>query len=291
MKKICVIGSINMDLVTVTNTRPNPGETLIGESFQLLPGGKGANQAVALARLDANTTMLGKVGNDIYGEDLLETLKLENINTEYIQDTSETSTGVATITVSNGENSIIVIPGANGKVDESYINSVEEIITQSDFVVTQLEIPLASVCKIAEICKSNSIPFLLNPAPSMKLPKKLIDNTTYITPNEHEVVEVFGETDIDSLLEKYPNKLIVTEGEKGARFNDGSSNIRIPAIEVEAVDTTGAGDTFNGALAYSLANNKSIKEAIEFAVIAGGLAVTKLGAQSGIPNLSEINNF
>jgi ribokinase len=287
--KICVVGSINMDLVAVTDYRPAQGETVLGKDFIVNPGGKGANQAVSVARLGAEVFMLGCVGNDHYGINSIENFNNEKVNTEYIKRTDTNNTGIAHIVLANNDNSIIVIPGANNEVNEDYIDSVTHIISDSDIVLTQLEIPMDTVLYLSRICKKHNVPFLLNPAPAVCLPQEIIDNSTYITPNESEVKIIFqNEKNTDKLLRDYPNKLIVTLGDKGVVFCDGEKIVNIPSIKVPVVDTTGAGDTFNGSLAWAICKGMEIKSAIEFANIAAGLSITKIGAQKGMPTLKEV---
>lgn len=292
MKNICVVGSINMDLVAVSEKRPLAGETVLGEAFFTNPGGKGANQAVACARLGADVTMLGCVGSDLYGKSLVDNLNNEQINTSHIKYCDGISTGIAHITIAEKDNSIIVVPGANSIADRAYIDEHIDVIKRSDIVLAQLEIPLETVVYLAEVCKENGISFLLNPAPARHLPKGLIDNATYMTPNESEVKILFPEHwDIESLLKLYPNKLVVTLGGEGAVFCDSGEIVKVPSFKADVVDTTGAGDTFNGGFAAAVVQNKSILEAVTFANAAAGISVTKLGAQTGMPNLDEVNRL
>ena len=255
MPKICVVGSINMDLVTISDIRPSSGETVMGKEFFTNPGGKGANQAVAAARLGSEVTMLGCIGDDIYGEKLIDSLKVENINVENIQCAADTSTGIALIVLAEKDNSIIVIAGANHMVNCQYIDRTALIIKSSDMVLVQLEIPLETVIYLSQICKESNIPLLLNPAPSVPLPEELINNAAYITPNEYEAKTIFPfESDLETLMWKYPNKLIITLGKAGVKFCNGEKIVEVPSIDVTAIDTTGAGDTFNGGLACGLCN-------------------------------------
>jgi ribokinase len=289
VSKICVVGSINMDLVAVSDKRPSSGETIIGKEFFTNPGGKGANQAVAAARLGSDVTMLGCVGDDLYGKNLIDNLISENVSVDNIRVTSKTTTGIAHIVLAEKDNSIIVVPGANYIVDCQYIDQIAHIIKSSDMVLTQLEIPLESVVYLSKLCKDNNIPFLLNPAPAVPLPIELINNATYITPNESEAKVILrGENDLEEMMRKYPNKLILTLGENGVSFFDGEKIVKVPSIEVTVVDTTGAGDTFNGGFACGLCKGLNIKDSIAFANTAAGLSITKLGAQSGMPMLLEV---
>ncbi|MDF2608500.1 MAG: ribokinase [Bacillales bacterium] len=292
LKNITVIGSINVDLVAVSDKRPKAGETVIGKAFHTIAGGKGANQAVACARLGANVTMLGVVGNDTYGTFSLENLKENNINIDSVGVTNDITTGVAQIVIAENDNSIIVIPGANDKCDVNYAIQNEKTILASDLVILQLEIPLDTVLFISDLCKKNNIPVLLNPAPACDIPEKLIDDVTFITPNEHEFEFIFGQdTAKDTLLKSYPNKLLITEGSNGVVFYNGSEIVRVPANKVNVIDTTGAGDTFNGAFGAAFLNGKKIDEAIKYANLAAGISVTKLGAQGGMPTQQELDRW
>jgi ribokinase len=291
-RKITVIGSINMDLVTATNQIPKVGETVLGLSFHTIPGGKGANQAVAAARLGADVTIIGCVGDDVFGETLSEHLKKQEIHTEHVHRISETSTGTASITLSEGDNSIIVVPGANAFVSPDIVEKHEEIISKSDMILLQLEIPLGSVIKAAELAKKHKVPVILNPAPIQKLPKDLLEMINYLTPNEHEQELLFSSIDgTEQELAKLKEKCIVTKGSKGVViFNNGEPQ-EIPSIRVEAVDTTGAGDTFNGALAYAICEGLELEDACRFANVVGAISVTKLGAQGGMPFRNEVDKF
>jgi ribokinase len=290
MNEIVVIGSINADLVFVSKKRPKAGETLIGEEFLTIPGGKGANQAVAAAKLGAKVAMIGCVGNDIYGKKMIENFNINGVDASRIKELS-ISTGVAGIMVDNEDNSIVVIPGANQRVDCNLIDEHIDTILGSKIVVLQLEIPMETVEYVINICSKHNIQTILNPAPASKLSENIIEKVTYITPNEHEAVEIFGESNIERLLERYPNKLIVTQGEKGVIFNDGYQTRTVPSNKVKVVDTTGAGDTFNGAFAICKIENKSLIEAVKYANKAAAISITKYGAQGGMPSKAEVERW
>ncbi|PLS15752.1 ribokinase [Bacillus sp. M6-12] len=291
MKKpvITVLGSINMDLVTVTNLIPNQGETLIGQSFSTFPGGKGANQAVAAARLGAEVCMLGKVGADLFGSKLKDILRQEGVNEKYVDIATENETGTATIIVSNHDNRIIVVPGANNEVTPEWVIAHEEQIQNSDLLLLQLEIPIESVITATEIANKYGIPVILNPAPFQNIPKNLLEGLTYITPNEHEYKQLLDQATNEE-IEQIKDKSIVTKGEKGVEFHLNNQKTTINAITVEVLDTTGAGDTFNGALAVALSKKHNLKDAVLFATVAASISTTKMGAQTGMPALTEIED-
>ncbi|MHC0036655.1 ribokinase [Pseudoneobacillus sp. C159] len=291
-RKITVIGSINMDLVTSTNQIPKVGETVLGLSFHTIPGGKGANQAVAAARLGADVTMIGCVGDDVFGETLIEHLKKQGIHMDKVKRISETSTGTATITLSAGDNSIIVVPGANAYVTPKLVEENEDIIAQSNMILLQLEIPLESVLKTVELAKKHRVPIILNPAPIQKLPKSLLEMVDFLTPNEHEQELLFASIDgTQQELAKLKEKCVVTKGSKGVVIFKNNEILEIPSIRVEAVDTTGAGDTFNGALAFALCGGLELEDACRFANVVGAISVTKFGAQGGMPFRNEVDEF
>ncbi|MGG3891645.1 ribokinase [Metabacillus fastidiosus] len=280
--KITVVGSINMDLVTLTDRIPEMGETTIGKQFKMNPGGKGANQAVAAARLGAQVKMIGCVGSDSFGETLLQHLQNEGIDVSNVEPVND-STGTALITVYNNDNNIIVVPGANDHVTAAFVEAKREVIADCDILILQLEIPLEGVQKAVAIAKENNVTVILNPAPITELPDELIEQIDYLTPNEHE----------QSLLVKRMNeqqikeKVIVTKGSRGVSIN-GDEEITIPAFRVNAVDTTGAGDSFNGGLAVALGSGLSLADACQFGNAAAALSTLKIGAQTGMPAKNEV---
>ncbi|WP_313344476.1 ribokinase [Sedimentibacter sp.] len=290
MGKIVVVGSINADMVFTSNIRPKAGETVLGNTFSLIPGGKGANQAVAAAKLGAESFMVGCVGNDSNGEFSINNLKSMGVKTDCVEILNDISTGVANIVVAENDNSIIVIAGANIHLTEDIIDKYKDVILSADMVLMQLEIPISTVEYTLNLCSQNNVKVLLNPAPAAKLNSNIINKATYITPNEHELKLLFGEKNIDDILKQHPNKLIVTMGSKGVKYFDGQEIKRIPSYEVEVVDTTGAGDTFCGSLGSALVRGESLEEAIRFANRAAGFSITKLGAQSGMPTLKQLDD-
>ena len=300
MKNICVIGSLNMDLVVNVDTMPKPGQTIIGSNFKEVPGGKGANQAVAMARLNGNVSMIGKVGEDGFGQTLINSLKNDKVDTTYIQ-TSKGATGVALITVDkNAQNSIVVSPGANFEVKEDDIDNNIEAIKNSDIVVLQLETPLNTIKYALNKAKELNKYTILNPAPAVKLDDEIIKNVDLLTPNETELEIISGvsietEEDIQKaaqiMIEKGVKELIVTLGSKGSLYINKEKSMFKKAYKVEAVDTTAAGDSYTGELAVALSQDKNIEDAMDFASKVGALSVLKEGAQSSLPTLEDVKNF
>ncbi|MFE4704887.1 ribokinase [Peribacillus simplex] len=288
MIRITVVGSSSMDLVVTSAKRPMAGETVLGESFITVPGGKGANQAVAAARLGAEVSMVGCVGDDVYGEIILENLKKNHVNTEYVEPVTGSASGTAHITLSEGDNSIIVVKGANDFITPEYVQKAKKVIEESDIVMVQQEIPEETVEYLAELCNTLQKRLLLNPAPARKLSEAVIQQASFLTPNEHEFEILFNGKDRTKVLTEYPNKLFITEGKNGVRYFDGHEEKVVPSFEVEAVDTTGAGDTFNAAFAVAVAEGKSFDECLLFANRAASISVTKLGAQGGMPQRLEV---
>lgn len=300
MKNICVIGSLNMDLVVNVENMPKIGQTLIGSDFKEVPGGKGANQAVAMARLNGNVSMIGKVGNDSFGQTLINALKNDNVNTKYIQ-VEKGASGVALITVDkNANNSIVVAPGANFKLTNNDIDNNIEAIQNSDIVVVQLETPLDTIKYSLRKAKELGKYTILNPAPAVVLEDEIIANVDLLTPNETELeiisgIQINKEEDIKvaakKMIEKGVKELIVTLGSKGSLYINSEKSNFVSAYKVQAVDTTAAGDSYTGALSVALANNKNIEQAMDFASKVGALSVMKEGAQSSLPTLEDVQNF
>jgi ribokinase len=283
---ITVIGSINMDLVVSVDRRPEKGETIKGNMFTTMPGGKGANQAVSAARLGATVNMIGMVGEDEFGKVLKSKLQKENINVDGVESKVGLSTGVAVITLADHDNSIVIISGANAAVTPDYIAKYENLIAKSDIVLTQLEIPIETVEKAAEICQKHHIPFVLNPAPAQDLPDSLFNQVTFLTPNQIEWESIKANN-----KEINKDQLIVTRGEDGVTYFDGEQEQSVPAFSVKPVDTTGAGDTFNGAFTYAVAKKETLQEACMFGSATATLSITKTGAQTGMPTKEEIEEF
>ena len=288
MVKVTVVGSSSMDLVVTASRRPSKGETILGESFKTVPGGKGANQAVAAARLGAEVYMVGCVGDDGFGKEILNNFKENGVFTDHVEPVPHSESGTAHITLAEGDNSIIVVKGANNHVTPEFVEKAVDVIRISDIVLIQQEIPEETVEYVSELCHAHQVPLLLNPAPSRPISKEVIDKATYLTPNELEAAVLFQNQNIHEALAQNPNKLFITEGKNGVRYHDGGQEVLVPTYTVEAVDTTGAGDTFNAAFAVALAEGQGLKEAVRFANRAASLSVTKFGAQGGMPTREEV---
>jgi len=297
MKKIIVAGSANTDMVVKAKKLPLPGETILGGNFFMNAGGKGANQAVAAARLGGDVCFVAKVGNDIFGKQIIEGLKKEGIHTDYIFIDPDTPSGTALIMVNEeGENCIAVASGANAHLRQSDIITASGI-GEAEVILVQLEIPIETIAVLAENAKANEQKFILNPAPAQLLDDKLLNGLFLITPNETEASLLTGIKISDEktasqaarvLLNKGVKNVIITLGKQGAYFQNDFISLKINAPVVHAVDTTAAGDTFNGALAVALTENMGWEQAIQFAVITASISVTRLGAQSSIPYRNEI---
>lgn len=287
--KISVVGSINMDMTVTAERIPMKGETLRGDSIHYIPGGKGANQAVAMARLGAEVEMFGCVGADENGRKLLENFKKEGVKVDHVQILPEVPTGIALITVGEQDNTILVVAGANGCVDRAYVDSIAEELYQSELVVLQHEIPIDTVEYVVELCSSRGVKVILNPAPAHEVKPEILEKVTYLTPNEHEAAILYGEVPAEELLLRYPEKLLITQGARGVSIGrkDGSI-LTVPARKSAVADTTGAGDTLNGAFAVEIAAGKDLEEALLFANTAAGLSTEKFGAQGGMPARSQV---
>lgn len=288
--KIGVVGSINMDMTVTAPRIPNKGETLIGGSVQYIPGGKGANQAVAMARLGADVEMFGCVGADSFGKELVDNFIANGVKTGRIRVQEGISTGMAFITVGEQDNTIIVVPGANGCVTKAYIDDIMEDLLKCDMVVLQHEIPLETVAYVVSVCYDNDIKILLNPAPAFAVSDDILHKVTYLTPNEHEAALIFGaDQDTAELLRRYPEKLIITLGSRGVTTALKTGEILVvPSRKAEVADTTGAGDTLNGAFAVRIIAAGTIEAALRYANVAASLSTEKFGAQGGMPGYQEV---
>ncbi|MFZ2324349.1 MAG: ribokinase [Ignavibacteriaceae bacterium] len=300
-KGVLVVGSSNMDLVVTVKRFPDPGETIFGNRFEMFPGGKGANQAVCAARLGCKTTFIGKMGNDNFNEKLSQTMIESGVDLSNLFIDEKEHTGTALITVEgSGQNQIIVISGSNMKLTPEDIESKSFLFEETSVVLTQLEIPIETVIKTAILAKQNDALFILNPAPAALLPENLFPLIDLITPNENELELLTGiairddnsiEQAAKQLLRKGTKNVIVTLGNRGCMLINGSITKIYPVVKVNVIDSTAAGDAFNGALASSLSEEHSIDKAIEFANKVASVSVTRMGAQSSMPYLNEIKEF
>ncbi len=291
--RLAVVGSINMDLVVRAPRLPRLGETILGSDFRTFPGGKGANQAVAIARMGGKVSMIGRVGQDGFGDALLETLERDQVDLTYIRRDPEAASGVALITVEEGgNNAIVVVPGANGRLSPEDIWGAEEAIKQAQVLVLQLECPLETVAEAICVAQRHAVPVALNPAPAQPLPDELLRQIDVLIPNESELQLLSGEQEVEqaaqALLARGVKTLIITLGEQGSLVVQRMERSAIPAHPVKAVDTTAAGDAFVGAFAVAWAEGKSLIEAARWGNAAGALAVTRLGAQPSLPTRQEV---
>lgn len=291
---LAIVGSLNMDLVIRAPRHPEPGETLTGSAFLTIPGGKGANQAVAAARLGAAVTMIGKVGQDAFGEALRANLAAADVAVGHVTRSPE-ATGVALITVSAaGENTIVLAPGANGTVGSEDVQACADIIGQADALLLQLEVPLPAVQAAAEIAARRGVPVILNPAPARPLPPDLLRNITYLIPNEHEAALLTGgpADDPEALARRVhalgPRSVVVTLGAAGALVLDGDTAVHVPSFPVTVVDSTAAGDAFVAAFGVALSEGQDPVAAARWGCAAGALACTVLGAQPSLPRREAV---
>jgi ribokinase len=299
--KVVIVGSLNMDLVTRAERLPRGGETLIGKSFATVPGGKGANQAVAAARLGAEVAMVGCVGDDAYGEQLRGALLVEGIDCRAVR-AVEGSSGVALIVVDDSsQNAIVIVAGGNGQLSPELVAQADGVLQDADVVICQLEVPMATVGHTLKRSRELGKTVILNPAPaSGPLPAEWYAAIDYLIPNESEASALSGvavdslasaEVAAGHLLAAGAGKVIITLGAQGSLFANGQGFEHFPAPKVKALDTTAAGDTFVGGFAAALAAGKSEAEAIRFGQVAAALSVTRAGAQPSIPTLSDVQAF
>jgi ribokinase len=299
--RVTVIGSCNTDMVVKLPHLPRPGETVLGGTFVMADGGKGANQAVAAARAGGMVAFIGRVGMDPFGSRARASLEIEGINTERLFSDSAAASGIALISVdAQGENAIAVAPGANGRVSPDDVCESQAVIASADILVAQLEVPLEAIQSAAAVAESAHVPFLLNPAPALPLDDELLRRVAIITPNEHEAAFLAGrpitnDEDIvlaaDALRRRGVETVIITLGPRGVYFSDSARSEWIPSFPVHAVDTTAAGDVFTGAFAVAIAERVEPLKACKFACAAAALSVTRLGAQPSAPRRAEIDSF
>jgi len=300
MRKIIVIGSSNIDMVVKTSHLPAPGETILGGEFLMNQGGKGANQAIAVKRLGGNLLFSAKLGNDILGQQSLKYFKKEGIDTEYIILDENSASGVALISVDDhAENSIVVASGANMQLNEQDVDRVIKEMNKEDILLMQLEIPLQTVAYAARKAFEKGVKVVLNPAPARNLPKELFKYLYMVTPNRIEAemltgIEIGDNADVEEVAKEINimgvKNMIITLGPKGCFIKEDNISYFVDAFEVEAVDTTAAGDTFNGALCVGLAEGMNLYHAAMMASKASSIAVTRMGAQSSIPYREEVES-
>lgn len=299
--QIVVVGSSNMDIAVKTGHIPVPGETVLGGELLMNPGGKGANQAVAAARLGGHVCFVSRLGDDMFGKQLLEVFRSEDIDIRHVFIDKDHATGTALIAVDErGENSIVVASGANAYLCPEHMLEKREVIEQGDVLLMQLEVPIETVARAAELAAGAGVRVVLNPAPARHIPESVLRHVHLITPNEHEAEMISGVkiTDVESarqaakaIQEKGVENVIITLGSKGALLLEGDRFSVVPAYPVKAVDTTAAGDVFNGALCVALVEGNSFRDATVFASKAAAISVTRFGAQSSIPTRDEITVF
>ena len=301
-KPIVVVGSINLDLVTNASHIPAAGETVQGNGFQMHPGGKGANQAVAIARLGYPVQMIGRLGSDIFGEQLLSHLQGAGVGLAGVEKI-EGASGTAVIIVGpRGENSIVVTPGANARLSSAYVDSHLDLIRSAGLVLAQLEIPIETVERLADVCFQENIPLMLDPAPAKPLPPSLFKRVSWFTPNETEA-DFYAHRGLDRsvgtdpgqtaslLLDLGPAGVILKMGSRGAYLAAEGMGQQLSAIAVEALDSTAAGDALNGAFAVGLMLGRTPAESVRFAVAAASISVTRPGAQTSMPTLAEVTRM
>ncbi len=295
---VLVVGSANMDMVVTCDQFPQPGETILAKEFAMYPGGKGANQAVACARLGGDVELIARVGNDVFRDRLRTSLSDDGVRIGHMREDPSGSTGIALITVDgSGQNEIVVVAGANMRLTPDEIDRDAELFKQASVIMLQLEIPLESVVRAAELGQEAGATVILNPAPAAELPDSLLRHVDYLTPNETECERLTGIAVTDAasaeraarrLLERGVGAVIVTRGEHGALLVTCESTQHFPAVPASVVDTTGAGDAFNGALAFGLAGGLPLDDTLVLANAVASYSVTKKGAQSSMPTWADL---
>lgn len=299
--RICVVGSSNIDLITKVPRLPKLGETLMGDSFHMGFGGKGANQAVMAAKLGAQVTMVTKVGRDVFGEDTLKNYRAQGIDDQYVLFDQERASGVAPILVdAEGRNLVIIVPGANLGLTPADVQTAREAITRASILICQLEVPVETTLEAFRVAKAGNLTTILNPAPAAPLPDELLQLSDIIAPNETETELLTGipihtiedaERAARSLMARGPKTVILTLGERGALVLNGEMGWHAPSVKVNAVDSTGAGDAFVGSLAVFLGEGLGLDNAVRRANAVAALSVTKIGTQVSFPMRTEADVF
>lgn len=299
--KVLVVGSCNTDMMVKAKHLPAPGETILGEKFYMIPGGKGANQAVAVARLGGEVTFVCKTGNDIFGHQSRQLFGEEGIDISYMLSDKTNPSGVALIIVNEkAENCIVVASGANANLLPDDLRFIDSVMDAYDVILMQLEIPMETVIYVAKLAHEKGKRVILDPAPAQDLPRQLLQSVSIITPNKTEAqiisgVAITDETSAVRAAEVIAGmgveRVIITLGAKGCLVYSGGTAGFVPACKAEAVDTTAAGDTFNGALAVALIERKNVADAVSFACKAAAICVTRIGAQTSVPYRAEVDNF
>lgn len=299
--RIVVIGSSNTDLVVRAQRIPTPGETVLGGSYMTAGGGKGANQAVAASRLGADVTLVARIGADPFGDALLDGFAQEGISTRFVVRDAESHSGVALIVVDdNGENAITVAPGANARLTEEDVDRAQECIAEADALLLQLETPLSAVHRAATIARAAGVPTILNPAPAQPLSRQLLRSVSVLTPNQSEAEHLTGIPVPDAPAASLATEMlrtagvpavVITLGASGAYCADADGTEHVAAVPVTAVDTTAAGDAFNGALAVALAQAAPLVDAVRFATAVAAVTVMRPGAQPSLPSLSQVDEL
>ena len=298
---VIVVGSINMDMFAIVAELPRTGETVLGDKFFSCIGGKGANQAVAIARLQCPVSLVARIGKDLFGKQMLSNLKENDIDARFVIEDSDASSGVALVNVNrNGENTVVVVPGTNQRLSGDDVLRAESVISRAKVLVAQLEIPLETVDKALSLAKRYNVKTILNPAPGNNLPEDLLQKVDILTPNETELerlvrLKISTKDDMkracQKLLKTGVKTVILTIGREGVIVADKKGFNNYPALSVEAVDTTGAGDAFTGGLAAFLAEGLELDQAVKKAIQVAGYSVTKLGAQPSLPTRMELEEF
>ncbi len=295
-KTVLVVGSLNMDLVVTTPRHPEIGETISASNFNTFPGGKGANQAVAAARLGAKVRMIGKLGRDAFGDQLCESITRDGVDATFVTRDPHASTGVALITVNErGENTIVIVAGANGRVTARDVRAAEGAFEGASILLLQHELPQAAIEQAIHMGRSHGLKIVLNPAPARDLPAGLLTEVDYLIPNETELFLLSGldslEASINMLIDVGVRNLIVTLGSEGALLATPQQQTHVPAFRIDPVDTTAAGDAFVGAFAVALSEGLDLNEAVRHGSAAGALAATRPGAQPSLPTRQELEQF